>query len=123
VRWLALAAAVLILGVTAAVVVHIRRHVVPPDCRDPRTLALVRQSLTSHFHLPASTRIDNIRMIAGGWLAFRFVCEADLEANAAELPPGPKPGFVNYTSQLTDSGRRQDVTVTVSPLMLWVPVQ
>lgn len=122
-RWLALAAAALILGATAAVVVHVRRHVVPPDCRDPRTLALVRQSLTNHFHLPASTRIDHIRMLAGGWLAFRFVCIADLEVNPAELPPGPKPGFVNYTSQLTDSGRRQEVTVTVSPLMLWVPVE
>ncbi len=122
-RWLALAAAALVLGVAAAVMVHIRRHVVPPDCRDPRTLALVHQSLTNHFHLPASTRIDHIRMLAGGWLAFRFVCEADLEVNLAELPPGPKPGFVNYTSQLTDPGREQHVTVTVSPLMIWVPVQ
>jgi hypothetical protein len=123
VKWLALAAAALIFGVTAAIVVHVRRHVVPPDCRDPRTLALVRRSLTNHFHLPASTRIDHIHMRAGGPLAFRFVCQADLEVNPAELPPGPKPGFVDYTSQLTNGGRRQDVTVRVLPLMIWVPVE
>jgi hypothetical protein len=123
VKWLALAAAALILGATAAIVVHVRLHVVPPGCRDPQTLALVRQSLTNHFHLPTSTRIDHIRMLAGGWLAFRFVCQADLEVNLAELPPGPKPGFVNYTSQLGDKGRRQEVTVRVAPLMMWVPVE
>jgi hypothetical protein len=123
VKWLALAAAALVLGVTAAIVVHVRRHVVPPGCRDPQTLALVQQSLTNHFHLPASTRIDHIRMIAGGWLAFRFVCQADLEINPAELPPGPKPGFVDYTSQLANGGQRQEVTVQVIPLMIWVPVE
>ena len=122
-RWLLLAVAALVLGATTAVIVHVRRHVVPPDCRDPQTLALVHQSLTNHFHLPTSTRIDNIRMIAGGWLAFRFVCVADIEVNPAELPPGPIPGFVNYTSELTDAGRKQHVTVSVSPLMVWVPVQ
>jgi hypothetical protein len=122
-RWLALAAAALVLGATAGVIIHVRRHVVPPNCRDPRTLALVQQSLTNHFHLPESTRIDHIRMIAGGWLAFRFVCVADIEVDPAELPPGPKPGFVNYTSQLTNAGRRQEVTVSVSPLLIWVPVQ
>jgi hypothetical protein len=114
--------AALVLGVAAAVIVHIRRHVVPPDCRDPRTLALVYDSLKNHFHLPESTRIDHIHMLAGGWLAFRFVCEADIEVNFAELPPGPKPGFVDYTSQWTN-GRRQEVTVRVAPLMIWVPVQ
>lgn len=122
-RWLLLAAAALVLGATVAIVVHVRRHVVPPGCRDPQTLALVRESLTNHFHLPASTRIDHIRMIAGGWLAFRFVCEADLEVNFSELPPGPKPGFVNYTSQWGQPDHELHVTVTVSPLMLWVPVQ
>jgi hypothetical protein len=122
-RWLALTVAVLVLGVAAGVIVHVRRHVVPPGCRDPQTLALVHQSLANHFHLPTSTRIDKIRMLAGGWLAFRFVCEADLEINPAELPPGPKPGFVRYTSQLTNSGQRQRVTVSVVPLMIWVPVQ
>jgi hypothetical protein len=123
VKWLALAAAALIIGVTAAVVVHVRRHVVPPSCHDPRTLALVQRSLTNHFHLPASTRIDHIHTLAGGWLAFRFVCRADIEVNWAELPPGPKPGFVDYTSQLTNGGHRQDVTVQVLPLMIWVPVE
>ena len=122
-RWLLLAVSVVVLGVAAGVIVHIRRHVVPPDCRDPRTLALVQHSLTDHFHLPTSTRVDHIRMLAGGWLAFRFVCQADLEVDLAELPPGPRPGFVEYTSELNASGKAQDVTVAVAPLMIWVPVQ
>ena len=122
-RWLALAVAALILGATAAIVVHVRRHVVPPDCRDPRTLALVRHSLTDHYHLPASTGIDHIHTIAGGWLAFRFVCQADLEVDLAKLPPGPKPGFVDYTSQWAEPGHLLHVTVHVSPLMIWVPVE
>lgn len=113
----------LILGGFGIVAVHVRRHVVPPDCRDPRTLVLVRQSLTGRFHLPASTRIDHIEMIAGGWLAFRFECEADLEVDPADLPPGPRPGTVHYVSQLTDDGHRHEVTVSIAPLMTWVPVQ
>ncbi|HEY6431231.1 MAG TPA: hypothetical protein VIZ17_04560 [Acetobacteraceae bacterium] len=113
----------LILGGFAIVAVHVRRHVVPPGCRDPRTLALVHQSLTERFHLPADTRIDQIQMIAGGWLAFRFECEADLEVDPAKLPPGPRPGTVHYVSQLTDNGHRLEVTVRIAPLMVWVPVQ
>ncbi len=122
-RWLLLVVSALVLGVAAGVIVHIRRHVVPPDCRDPRTLALVHQSLTGHFHLPPSTEIDHIRMLAGGWLAFRFVCQGDIEVDPKLLPPGPLPGFVGYTSELSKFGQRQDVTVAVSPLMIWVPVQ
>ncbi len=118
-----LACVALILGGFGIVAVHVRRHVVPPDCRDPRTLALVHQSLTERFHLPASTQIDHIQMIAGGWLAFRFECEADLDVDPAELPPGPRPGTVHYVSQLTDNGHRHEVTVRVAPLMIWVPVE
>ena len=122
-KWLALAATVLILGGFAVVVVHVRRDVVPPDCRDPRTLALVHQSLTGRFHLPASTQIDHIQMIAGGWLAFRFECEADLEIDPAKLPPGPRPGTVHYVSQFNQPGRRHEVTVRIAPLMIWAPVE
>ena len=113
----------LVLGVFAGVAVHVRRHVVPPGCRDPRTLALVQKSLTGRFHLPASTRIDHIHMIAGGWLAFRFECEADIEIPEAELPPGPRPGTVHYVSQLTNGGTRHEVTVSIAPLMIWAPVE
>jgi hypothetical protein len=123
VRWLALAVAAIILAGTAAVIVHVRRNVVPPDCEDSRTITLVRQSLTGHFHLPESTRIGPIRMLAGGWLAFRFVCEADLEIPEAELPPGPRPGTVHYISQLTDEGRRHQVTVQIAPLLIWAPAE
>ena len=45
-RWLFLAAGALAgAGVFAAVVIHLRRDVVPPGCRDPRTLALVAARL------------------------------------------------------------------------------
>ena len=36
-------------------VVWIRVNVVPPDCSDPATLTLVRQSLLSHFKVPANS--------------------------------------------------------------------
>ncbi len=102
---------------------YIRTHVVPPDCRDPRTLAIVRSSLKDRFHLPDSTQVSNIQMRAGGWLAFRFVCVADLDIPEADLPPGPRPGYVHYISRLTNNGTRHEVTVTISPLLTWVPVQ
>ena len=67
--------------------------------------------------------MERIQMQAGGWLAFRFVCEADLEIPEADLPPGPRPGTVHYISTLTDNGTRHEVTVTISPLLEWIPVQ
>lgn len=61
-------------------------------------------------------------MKAGGWLAFRFICEADLDIPEKDLPPGPRPGMVHYISILDDN-HRQHVTVTISPLLEWVQVQ
>ncbi len=110
------------LGAFALVARHIRLTVVPPGCTDPRTLELVRQSLTNQFHLPPSTRMERITMQAGGWLAFRFVCEADLDIPEKDLPPGPRPGTVHYISILVDN-HRQQVTVTISPLLQWIQVQ
>ena len=53
----------------AGTVIWLRRNVVPPGCTDPATLALVRQSLTERFKLPASVTIDDIETHAGGYLA------------------------------------------------------
>lgn len=73
----------------AGTVIWLRRNVVPPGCTDPATLALVRQSLTERFKLPASVTIDDIETHAGGYLAFRFACEADLHnIDPHNLPPG-----------------------------------
>ncbi len=117
--------AVLLIGAgLAGAVVYLRRDVVPPDCRDPRTLALVRESLTQRFALPASVRMEAITMLAGGPLAFRFVCEADLRLpEGAPMPPGAKPGFARYTSALVADGTRHEVTVEVLPLLLWQKAQ
>jgi hypothetical protein len=122
---LALALAALGIIATGAVAArYLRRNVVPPDCTDARTLALVRASLTSEFRLPPSVRLEMIQTLAGGYLAFRFVCEASIAGVAAsQLPPGPKPGFVHYTSQLTDGGRRHEVSVRVMPLLILEQVQ
>ena len=120
---LVLAGVVLLAGI-GAVVVHLRRTVVPPGCRDPRTLALVRQALTGRDHLPETVRLENITVEAGGPLAFRFVCTATLGGLAhVRLPPGPIPGSVRYITRLTGPGRRLQVTVTVQPLLRWIPVQ
>ncbi len=115
-------AAVTFAGLT---VIWVRIHVVPPGCSDPQTLALVRQSLTGRFGLPASVTIENVETHAGGYLAFRFACEADLRGvDPHDLPGGaPIPGSVYYTSRLTDGGRRHQVTVSIQPLLKLEKVQ
>jgi hypothetical protein len=97
----------------------------PPNCSDPRTVALVRQSLTTRYHLPQATTLDGIRTVAGGWLALRFVCTADVAGfDPHALPPGtPIPGQVHYTSQLTPDRSRHEVTVALQPLLIWEQAQ
>jgi hypothetical protein len=123
---LALALAAFVVFVfTTGCVIWLRTHVVPPDCEDPDTLALVRQSLTQRFKLPASVSIENIQTVAGGYVAFRFVCEAGLggiDRNA--LPEGSAiPGSVRYVSQLTGDLRTHEVTVSIQPVLIWERVQ
>jgi len=93
----------------AGIVIHLRRDVVPPDCRDARTLAQVAP------RIPPGERLARIHMLAGGPLAFRFVCEADLD--------GPRALVAHYTSQLTEGGARHEVTVSISPVLTWQRVQ
>jgi hypothetical protein len=114
-----------ILVFATVTVIWLRLHVVPPDCDDPETLALVRQSLTGRFKVPASVTIENIQTHAGGYVAFRFACEADLRGiDRNDLPPGsPVPGSVYYVSRLTDGGRRHEVTVSIQPLLILEQVQ
>lgn len=123
---LALAFSICVILVVAAVtVIWLRLHVVPPDCENPETLALVRQSLTGRFKVPASVTIENIQTHAGGYVAFRFACEADLRGiDPNDLRPGsPVPGSVYYVSRLTDGGRRHEVTVSIQPLLILEKVQ
>ncbi len=123
-RWpTAIILVVVLLLARAAVYYH--RTITPPNCGDPRTLALVHASLVGRFKLPDSTRLEQIRTLAGGYLAFRYVCEGRLtgfDRNA--LPPGtPIPGWARYVSHLTDGGRRHEVTVQIAPLMILEQVQ
>lgn len=123
-RAIVLAGLLVVAAGTAAVVVHVRRTVVPPGCRDAQVLAIVRHALVARFHLPATVRLEAIRVRAGGPLAFRFVCTADLGGlRGADLPPGPRAGSVRYTTRLTGAARRLEVSVRVVPLLNWVPVQ
>ena len=121
---LALSACVVLI-VCTIIIVWLRIHVVPPDCRDPRTLALVRQSLTGRFKLPSSVSMARIHTLAGGYLAFRFACQADLDGiDPNSLAPGSViPGTVYYTSQLTEGGQRHQVTVRIEPLLIMQRVQ
>lgn len=119
---LALGVAVcVVLLTTASVVTWLRLNVVPPDCEDPRTIALVMQSLTQHFKLPGELSLDNIRTLAGGYVAFRFVCEAGiLGVDRDALPPGSDvPGIVHYVSRLTPDHQRHQVSVGVRPILIW----
>lgn len=113
---------VALLGVSA---VYYHRTITPPGCADPRTLALVHDSLITTFKLPDSTRLTDIRTVAGGYLAFRFVCEAEPTGfDRRALPPGSTiPGTVHYISRLTDGGKRHVVTVRVTPLLIMKQVQ
>jgi hypothetical protein len=125
---LGIAAAVVASGLlilAAGVGIYLRTHVVPPDCADPGTLALVRRSLLDRFKLPPSVTIEGIQMHAGGYFAFRFACEASLGGiDPHDLPPGtPVPGSVYYISRLTDGGKRHEVTVRVFPLLILEKVQ
>jgi hypothetical protein len=97
----------------------------PPNCTDPRTIALVRQSLTTRYHLPPGTTLENIRTVAGGWVALRFVCTAGVAGfDPHELPQGtPLPGQVHFTSRLTPDHSRHEVTVELQPLLMWEKVQ
>jgi hypothetical protein len=110
---------------TAGMVVWLRLNVVPPDCSDPATLALVRQSLINHFKVPPTVTIENIETHAGGYVAFRFACEADLgNINPNDLAPGtPIPGTVYYVSRLTPDHRRHEVSVNIYPLLILEKVQ
>ncbi len=105
--------------------VWLRSHIVPPNCSDPDTLALVHQSLAGRFKLSADVTIENIHTLAGGYVAFRFVCEANIGGiNPHDLPPGTVvPGIVHYVSQLTADHQRHEVRVSVRPLLIWEPVQ
>jgi hypothetical protein len=117
--------ACLLLASAAVAVVWLRTHVVPPDCNAPETLALVHRSLTGRFGLPEGVRIENIQTHAGGYVAFRFACEADLRGvSPDDLAPGAAvPGSVYYVSRLTDGGRRHEVTVRLFPLLKLEKVQ
>src|SRR5690349_2594321 len=76
---LATAIGIFVLLISAAGIgAYLRANVVPPDCEDPATLALVRQQLSNRFHLPPGVLLDNIQTHAGGYFAFRFACEASL---------------------------------------------
>jgi hypothetical protein len=110
-----------ILLFAAATIVWLRTHIVPPDCSDPDTLTLVRQSMTGRFKLPQSVTIENIQTLAGGYVAFRFVCEASLRGiDPHHLPPGAfVPGIVHYVSRLTADHQTHEVSVSLQPVLIW----
>jgi hypothetical protein len=113
--------AVALIAFATGCVIWLRINVVPPDCSDPETLALVRQSLTGRFKLPPSVTIANIQTLAGGYVAFRFVCEASLSGvDPHALPAGSAvPGSVHYISRLTADRRNQEVSVSIQPILIW----
>ena len=114
-----------IVALATGVGIWLRIHVVPPDCSDPATLALVHSSLTGRFKLPASVTIEHIETHAGGYFAFRFACEADLRGiDPNSLPPNtPIPGKVYFVSRLSRGGTRHDVSVRIYPLLIFQQVQ
>jgi hypothetical protein len=78
-----------------------------------------------HFKVPPSVTIADIETHAGGYVAFRFACEADLHnIDPNDLPPGtPIPGSVYYISRLTPDHQRHEVEVSIYPLLKLEKVQ
>ena len=114
-------AAVTVFAFATGCVIWLRTHIVPPNCEDPDTLALVRKSLTGRFGLPQSVTIENIQTLAGGYVGFRFVCEASLGGiDRHALTPGTDvPGIVHYVSRLTADRRGHEVSVSIQPVLIW----
>ncbi len=120
-RAITLASIAVPLLVAGAAVVYVRREVVPPGCRDRAVLAIVRRVLIDRARLPPALRLHHIVTVAGGPLAFRFVCDAGLRGLARQLlPPGPRPGGVRYTIRLAGARHRLSVRVRLVPLLEWV---
>ena len=115
----------MLLVLLAGGAVYYHRTITPPDCTDPGTLALVHASLTERFKLPDTVRLENIQTVAGSYFAFRYVCEAQLAGfDPHTLPRGSIiPDIAHYVSDLTDGGRRHEVTVRIAPLMILEQVQ
>lgn len=123
-RVIILTTLVILVGAVGASALWFRARL-PPDCSDPRTIALVRQSLVARSHLSPGTTLEDIRTIAGSFLAMRFVCVAEVVGfDPHALPPGtPIPGQVRYTSQLSADRSRQEVTVQLEPMLMWEQVK
>jgi hypothetical protein len=117
--------ACIVLTFAAVVLVWMRVTIVPPDCDDPDTLALLRQALTGRFKLPPSVAVVDVRSVAGGYFAFRFACEAELRGiDPHDLPAGaPLPGSVYYVSRLTADHQRHQVSVRIFPVLKLERVQ
>jgi hypothetical protein len=85
-------------------------------------MALVHHALHQDFGLPSATALTDIRTLAGGILALRFVCEASLTGlDRASLPPGPVPRAVNFVSRLNKD--HHEVDVSLSPVLKWEKVE
>ncbi len=119
-RMVTAASLAVLLAAVGGVVLYVRRTVVPPGCRDPQVLAIVRQTLIERADLPPVLRLRHIVTRAGGPLAFRFVCDASLRGLAHQLLPGPRPGGVRYLTRLAGPQHRLVVTVRLVPLLEWV---
>jgi len=100
--------------------VYYGRTLTPPDCRDRRTLALAHASLTGHFKLPDTARLEQIRTLGGAYLVFQYLCKVRLTGfDGHALPSGTTiPGRAGYVSHLTDGGRRHEVPVLSAHLMI-----
>jgi len=108
------------LGLLARGAVYYHRTITPPDCTDPRTLALVHDSLTGHFKLPDTAGLEMIRTLRGAYLVFRYLCKVWLTGFDGHVLPSRTtiPGWAGYVSHLTDGGRRHEVPVLSAHLMI-----
>ena len=106
--------------------IWLRIHVVPPDCEDPDTLSLVRQSLTGRFNLPPSVddrerRARSPAAMSRSASPARPICAGSIRMICREGTAVP--GSVHYVSRLTADHQRHEVTVSIQPLLKLERVQ
>jgi hypothetical protein len=105
-------------AVTAISLLYLSRFR-PPDCTDPRTVAQVRQEIRRRIGQSPPPDLVGIVTLAGSRFGIRYVCRAEFSnPDRLELPNGVLANSVRYSSALAN-GYRQQVTVSLVPLLHW----
>jgi hypothetical protein len=87
-------------------------------------LALARKAIEDKLRLKSLPELTDIRSVAGGWLAIRFVCVAHfVHPDVIDQVAGFKTLDVQYSSELMMPSWKQRVSISLEPDLEWSKVQ